>query len=279
MKHFKRYAFGVLWVALGSLLVLNILAYTHARSMMTFAGEGKRTPPPDQLSFPQKFGVLLTGVRLPHPRNERTPEDLSLAFERRVIQSTEDVSLEVWEIHHEEPRAVVIMFHGYGVSKSTMLSAARGFHRMRCTTFLVDFRGAGGSSGETTTMGFHEADDVAAVYNYAENAYPEEPLILYGQSMGAAAALRAVAVHNVHPDAIILEAVYDRLLTTVQNRFDMVGFPRFPASHLLLFWGGVQTGIDAFDLNPVEYASSVTCPALIMHGGEDRRALPSQAES
>jgi len=39
-----------------------------------------------------------------------------------------------------------------------------------------------------------------------------------------------------------------------------------------VFWGGVQTGFNAFDHNPVTYAKALTCPALFMHGTDDPRA-------
>jgi pimeloyl-ACP methyl ester carboxylesterase len=41
---------------------------------------------------------------------------------------------------------------------------------------------------------------------------------------------------------------------------------------LLVFWGGRQWGFNGFEHNPVEYAKSLTCPSLFMHGANDPRA-------
>jgi pimeloyl-ACP methyl ester carboxylesterase len=90
--------------------------------------------------------------------------------------------------------------------------------------------------------------------------------------MGGAAVLRSIAALDVHPDAVILESVFDRMLGTVRSRFVLMGVPSFPAAELLVFWGGVQIGFSGFEHNPVEYAPSCRCPALVLHGAEDRHA-------
>jgi pimeloyl-ACP methyl ester carboxylesterase len=87
--------------------------------------------------------------------------------------------------------------------------------------------------------------------------------------MGGAAILRAVAIDGIHPAAIIVEGVFDRLLTTVQHRFDAVRLPSWPVSQLLVFWGSVPIGYNGFQHNPVDYASAITCPILVMHGERD----------
>jgi len=108
---------------------------------------------------------------------------------------------------------------------------------------------------------------------------PHERIILYGRSMGGAAALRAVAELGVRPDAMILESVFDSLTSTVGNRFAAMGLPRFPLAELLVFWGGVQNGYNAFGLNPAEYAAHVHCPALLFQGGRDLRVSDEQARN
>jgi alpha-beta hydrolase superfamily lysophospholipase len=103
------------------------------------------------------------------------------------------------------------------------------------------------------------------------------PLILYGRSMGGAAALRAVADLGVGPDAVIVESVFGQLLTAVRNRFALMGVPSFPGAELLVFWGGVQIGSSGFGHNPEEYARGCSCPTLVLHGANDRHATPEEA--
>jgi alpha-beta hydrolase superfamily lysophospholipase len=165
----------------------------------------------------------------------------------------------------------VLLFHGYTSCKAFLLPEARAFHELGYACFLVDFPGSGGSGGNTTTIGYHEADDVARAAEYAEKQWPDLPRVLFGQSMGGAAILRALAVHGVEARAAIVECPFDRLLTTAQARFAAVGVPAFPGAQLMVFWGGVQHGFNGFRHNPVEYATRVTCPVLVLHGRCDPR--------
>jgi uncharacterized protein len=97
--------------------------------------------------------------------------------------------------------------------------------------------------------------------------------------MGSAAILRAIAREGVTADAVIIETPFDRLINTARNRFNLMGLPAFPAAELLVFWGGVQQGFNGFEHNPVEYARSVKCPVLMMHGERDSRVTAEQARS
>jgi alpha-beta hydrolase superfamily lysophospholipase len=260
-------------------VVANVLAYRHARAMLTFDTGGERTPSPQSLTALQKLGVLLGGVTVPRPENSRSPGDLGMPFETHCVESTGGGCLEVWVVSPPGGRGVVLMFHGYSAAKASLLDEAKAFYDLGYAVVLVDFRGSGGSLGHTTSLGYHEADDVAAAVELVRAQELPGPLVLYGQSMGGAALLRCLAVHDVRPDAVIVEAVYDRLLTTVENRFALMGVPSFPAARLLLFWGGVQAGFSGFDHNPAEYARSCTCPALVLFGEDDANVRPDEAEA
>ena len=150
---------------------------------------------------------------------------------------------------------------------------------MGVSVLLMDFRGSGGSSESYVTLGMLEAEDVAAAFRYARQhlAPTPSPILLYGQSMGSAAILRAIYAHSIAPDAIILESVFDTLLGTIRNRFHAMGLPTFPSAELLTFWGGVSFGLDGFAHRPVDYARSISCPVLFMHGKDDTRATLADA--
>jgi alpha-beta hydrolase superfamily lysophospholipase len=208
-------------------------------------------------------------VKLPRPENHSTPVDHYLPFESHHISLSKNEQLEAWFVPHPQSRGIVVMFPGYAGVKEALLTPAAQFYQFGYSSLLVDFRGSGGSSGDDTTLGLREADDVAATFAYVQQWWPGQPIILYGISMGGAAILRAVAMNGVQPAAIIVEGVFDRLLTTVQHRFDAVHLPSWPVAQLLVFWGSVQMGYNGFRHNPVDYASSITCPILVMHGERD----------
>jgi dipeptidyl aminopeptidase/acylaminoacyl peptidase len=253
-------------------VALNLLAYRHAYAMMHFSIGGPKTEQAEALTSYRKVKILLQGVNLPRPETTLWPTALGPGGQAVTIESTHGIELGAWYCPGDPEAPLVILFHGYGADKSGTLPEAHAFLGMKSSVLLVDFRGSGDSSESYTTVGFEEADDVAAAVRYARNHFPETKVILYGQSMGASAVLRAVHCCGVQPDGIIAEAVFDRMLNTVRHRFEAMHVPSFPSAELLLFWGGRQFGFDAFSHNPVDYAASVKCPILFLHGAADPRA-------
>jgi len=272
------------WVGVGLLLLmmafagLNILAYRHAYAILHYGTAGERTHKPGALSPWQKAWVLIRSVNIPRPHGHGNPSTVGMPFREAIIPSTGSIQLGAWFCPKKSAATVVIQFHGYASEKSAALAEARQFYDLGCAVLLVDFRGSGKSSETCTTIGYDEAEDVAAAVAYVREQWPGTRVVLFGQSMGAAAVLRAVGQLGVKPDAIILEAVFDTMLNTIRHRFEIMGVPSFPAAELLVFWGGRQMGFDGFAHNPVDYAANVTCPALLLHGNGDARVHLEEAQ-
>ena len=257
---------------LAGFAALNVLAYRHARAMMRYANGGARTDQPEALAPLAILRVLLVGVHLPRPADERPPSVLAPDARALAIDVPGGVALAAWYAGQGATAPLAIFFHGYSTDKTRLLREAREIHAMGVSVLLVDFRGSGGSSESYATLGWLEAEDVAAAVQYARERLPHSALVLYGQSMGSAAILRAIQAHGVAPDAVILESVFATLLGTIRNRFAAMGVPAFPAAELLTFWGGCPFGFNGFAHNPVAYAQALECPALFLHGADDPRA-------
>lgn len=261
------------------LLALNLVAYNHAWAMTHFRDGGSKTSNPEDLSILQKANVLVLGVNIPRPANHADPGSQGLIFQTRTFQGRHGICLEAWHIPHPKAKGLVLLLHGYAACKANLLREARAFHDLGYATILLDMRGSGGSEGNQTTIGVYEADDLAAVIRSVQADDPEQPLILYGQSMGSVAILRAISENQVQAKAVIVECPFDRLLSTVENRFSAMGMPAFPFAQLLVFWGGVQNDFNGFKHNPVEYAQAIHCPVLLMHGENDPRVTAAQAQA
>lgn len=268
----------LLAAAAAALFALNLLAYRQVWAMTHFAGTGRRTPRPEALSLSEKLGVLVTGARLPRPRNERDPSDVGLAFERHRFPSPDGLALEAWLVPCAEAHGSVLMFHGYADRKASLLSAARAFHELGYAALLLDFRGSGGSEGGTTSIGYHEARDVLAALLHARSIGLPRPHVLFGVSMGAAAVLRAAGPEAARPDALVLQYPFPSLSSAVAHRFRAIGLP-VPLAPLVVFWGGVQQGFDGFAHDPLEYARGVRAPTLLMQGDRDDRVSLDEARA
>jgi pimeloyl-ACP methyl ester carboxylesterase len=246
--------------------------------MSQFANQGQRTTCIEKISVKETARTLVCSVRIPRPQNTLTPAFLGLPFETGRI-SAKNGHVEVWVIRNDEAFAWGILFHGYSSSKDSFLEVAARLHRLGMSVVLVDFHGSGGSLGSTTTIGFSKAQDVADAVRWVRETYGVPAPVLYGFSMGAAAILRAVAFHRVHARALIWHASFDRMLTTVKHRFEMLHVPTFPAAELLVFWGGKLNQFNAFLHNPKDYAMQVTIPSLVLHGELDTRVTTEEAQS
>ncbi len=262
-------------MALGAVvfIVLNVFAYGHAYSMTHFSAAGVRTGRPETLTLVQKLRVAAAGVELPKPRNEATPLDRGMPFETWTIPVERSVSLEAWSVRAVEPRGVVVLFHGYADRKSSILAEAKAFLAHGWSPVLVDLRGSGGSSGEVTSIGYHEAKDVEASVRFVRARAGGGPLVVWGVSMGGAASLRAVGELGVPVDGLIVEAPFATLRSAVVNRFNSLGLRAWGLADLLVFWGGLQHSFDGFAHNPVDYARGVRAPTLLLLGSQDERVL------
>ncbi|MCC5848542.1 MAG: alpha/beta fold hydrolase [Verrucomicrobia bacterium] len=245
--------------------------------MLNFTDAGDRTSPPETLSFLEKSKVLLTGVNVPRPQATRPASDLATDVETLTFTSEDEISLEAWYVNRGDERPLVILFHGYAAEKSSLIPAAQAFLSLGTSVMLVDFRGSGGSSASYTTLGVHEALDVAAAVRFARESLGHSRVVVFGQSMGSAAILRAIAHHGVEPGGIILESVFDSMRHTVRNRFHAMGLPAAGGAELLVFWGGRQWNFNGFSHKPMDDAKSVNCPALFLHGALDPRATLAEA--
>jgi len=273
-SHWRKWWRRLLALGVTGFVLLNVVAYFHAYRLTHFSGTGPRTAAANRLSMLEQAIVLVTGVSMPKPVNTISPQSKGLPFEVVNLTTRDNVGLEAWRIAGNGP--VVLMFHGHAVPKQVMLTEAAFFHKLGHEVLLVDLRGCGGSAGNVTTLGWREADDVLAAYRWAEQQHPGRRILLYGQSLGAAAVLRAVTVHQLRPAGILVEEPFDRLVTTVGHRFHAMHLPAAPMHWLLVFWGSVQHRINGFAMNPADYARAVRSPLLILGGEHDPWVRPAE---
>lgn len=264
----RRNLFRAALALLLAFAVLQGMALRQARAMLTYREGGARTAPPEDLSVWGKLRLLWTGISLPKPANFAT-----WSGGATNISSGRGADLELWWREAAAPRGTVLLLHGYGDVKSSLVPEAESLARRGWSVALLDFEGHGGSDGHTTTLGWREAEDVcAAVAWLGETRRLARPLVLFGMSMGGAAALRAQADLGVGADGLIVASVFDRLDHAVRNRFDAMGWPAWPAAPCMVFWGGWLNGFNGFRHNPADYAARARVPVLVLHGSDDPRA-------
>jgi alpha-beta hydrolase superfamily lysophospholipase len=147
----------------------------------------------------------------------------------------------------------------------------------------LDSRGYGLSEGAYASFGGREADDIgawldllAAHLAQIDPALPFRPT-LWGRSMGAAIAIRAAA-DDSRIVAIVLESPMVDLDASVAVvlRKRWIPCPKLLA-RLVTLRAGKLAGVSLSRPRPIDSARRVKCPALIVHGTEDRVVAISEA--
>jgi uncharacterized protein len=211
-----------------------------------------------------KMGYIFNGVQVPRPSNINRPY---------FLRSTEKIktpkgNIEIWRSELIQTHGTVILFHGYSNRKQSLITRAQEFYEMEYNVVLVDFLGSGGSDGNEVSIGYHEADQVKACFDDVK-ASGENNIYLFGISMGAVAIMKCMKDHNPDVKGIILECPFGNMKTTIKKRCKNFGVPSFPMTDLLMLWGSYHTGYWTYDHNPIDYAPSIHCPTLLMHGEFD----------
>ena len=252
-----------LFVTLNFIVAIQTYSFTHFDET-EFRSENNIASPDTNLTS------FFTGIKIPRPLTLQYPKG-----NYDSIQITIDSKKHIcaWVLKTDSAKkGIVILFHGYLDTKSLLLDYAYEFNNMGYDALLIDFMGSGCSSGNRTTIGYKEAEDVKATFNYVKENMKEKNIILMGFSMGAAAVLKAQHYYNLPANAIIAEASYGRLLDTIRARAQIMGLGKLstPGAYLFSFWMGVTNNIDAFGMKPEEYAKNIYIPTLIACGGKDQ---------
>jgi alpha-beta hydrolase superfamily lysophospholipase len=263
----------ILWFLAIAFIAVNVISFFHAWQFTHFDTDVKeRTKDAKELSFLAKANVLFTGVDNPRPVNKKLP---ARPFTSVKIKSSE--LLDCWYIPVDSAKATMIMFHGFAGEKSSLLERAEEIVKLGYNVFLVDFAGSGGSGGNSTSIGYHEAQQVKDVFEFVKQNYPGN-IFLFGTSMGSAAILKAIDDNHFDVKGIVIECPFGSLYKTVGARFKMMGVPSFPMASFLCFWGGVINGYWAFSHNPSEYAKGVSSPTLLLYGQQDERVTQEETD-
>jgi len=245
---------------------MNVVAIFHAYKFTHFGSRKlEKTKDAKKLTTGAKVKALFFGVSLPRPENQKVP-----ATNYETIKLKSNKEIECWSIRTPNAKGTVVICHGFGGDKSSMLDKSDIFRELGYNTFLIDFMGSGGSEGNQTTIGFLEAKQVRTCFDYLTSK-GDSNIYLYGSSMGAVAIMKALNDYQLQPEGIVIECPFGSMYKTVCARFNNMNVPPFPMAGLLVFWGGIENGFWAFGHNPTAYAKKINCPTLLLYGAKDDR--------
>lgn len=204
-----------------------------------------------------------------------SPESLG-APQEDVTLDCAGIKLRAWWVPCEGAKTVVIFGHGYMMNRSELAAEAAWLQGQGVACLLIDFRAHGRSGGRRSGFGVHEKLDLACATAFARARVPNCRLVLFGESMGAAAS--ALSARELRADAVILDSCYSRLSDASLGWWRMIGGKALMA----LLWPTAVLAIPLVGFNPfrIDVAAALAqldAPVLILHGDDDPLAPPRDA--
>ena len=205
-----------------------------------------------------------------HPRrSERTPASLGLEASPFALERSGG-AVRGWVVYAAAgPAPAVLFVHGWRSHTGDMLPWAVPLVRHGYHAIVYDALGHGDSDDSEFTSLRHLREDMDAVLSYARALPRLAPgIVLFGHSMGGAAAILAAAKGAPIRGLITAGAPTDPLQIT-SEWLDSRGLPGPLLVKLLRpFWQRIVREPYA-TLRPVRRIGRVTVPVLILHGSED----------
>ena len=212
----------------------------------------------------------------------------SLGAQTVAFRSQSGSVIRAWLAPGRSGAGAVLLLHGMGGSRASMLGRAGFLHRAGFTVLAPDFQAHGESPGRHITFGALESLDAEAALAFLRARAPGERVGIIGVSMGGAATL--VGSRPLAVDALVLESVYPTFHDAVADRlrswlgpFGFLGTAVAPALIQLV---APKIGVDPGRLRPIDVIGNVSEPLLLIAGTDDHytrltesRALFARAAS
>lgn len=231
------------------------------------------------------FGVVpwfFTGIvttsryHFPDPNDGKTPKSYGLDFRWIEFRSADGIPLKGWYIPAVgEARGTIIYAHGHNRTRVEMLPEAAFAHSLGYNGLLFDLRHQGQSGGEITTVGYYERRDVLGAVRYAlSEGRAARPVILWGVSMGAAAALMAAAES---PDvaAVISDSSFLSFPDMIRHHWKMfLPLPSFPIADEVIYWSAWRGNFRPSDFDLQTAVERIGARPILFVGVEGDRRMP-----
>lgn len=201
-----------------------------------------------------------------------TPESLDIKAEKGVFQINDSLSIKGYYTYPQTvaPKAIIIMLHGIGGVKEHFYPLSKRLNEQSIATVVYDARSHGESDGEFITYGFYEKYDVQTIVDSIKNRHTLLPIGVWGNSMGGAVALQALAIEP-RIDFGIIESTFtqlDKISYDYQKRY-AYGIGLKPITNYALKRAGEIGQFDPNQVMPIVSVTQIYQPVFLAHGTAD----------
>ena len=209
-------------------------------------------------------------------RQKRTvttpPSQYDLKVEAASFQLTDSTQLKGYYTYPKDsiPKGIIIFLHGIGGAKEHFYELSKTLNEKNIATVVYDARAHGKSDGQYITYGYYEKYDVQVIVDSIKQKHPELPIGIWGNSMGGAVAIQALAVEP-RIDFGIIESTFtdlEQIVYDYQKRYTLGIGLRFISDYSLKRAGEIAQ-FDPSQVMPIEAVQHIEQPMFIAHGTAD----------
>ena len=201
-----------------------------------------------------------------------TPASLGAEYKDVEFQTSDGVTLSGWLLPSRSKRATIIYSHGLFRSRRELLDRAVELWRLGYGALLYDSRNHGESGQAKVSLGYFERLDAEAAAHYLGEVEPSNRIIMFGISMGAAAALLAAA-ETPEVRAVISDSSFLSFEDTTTHHVKLfLKLPAFPLANEIRYMIEKRAGFDGTKLDALEAVKAIgNRPAMFIAARHDPR--------
>ena len=188
----------------------------------------------------------------PHQSLESNPEGLSIKYENVKFTAKDNTKLHGWFFPpSSSDNSVILWAHGNAGNISHRIENILLMRKnLDVGVFIFDYRGYGLSEGKPNEKGLYA--DMEGAYLWLSKRIPENRIVLFGRSLGAAIATK-LSIEKRSSQSLILESPFENTIEMGKRIF-----PFLPLRWLMK---------QKFDTKAIIH--SVEIPLLLLHGDKD----------
>jgi uncharacterized protein len=189
------------------------------------------------------------------------------------IQSDRGYKLDGFILYHPDTvQNTMIICHGLGADKWTMLKVANVYMEAGFNTLFYDHTRHGSSGGDLISYGHFEKLDLQQVVEYTKERFPGGKIGIHGESFGGATSLMHAGLNELTKDVsfYVIDCAYSDLKSLFEVRLkDDFGLPNLGIVEMASMITYMREEFAFSDVSPKNVIKNVRTPIFFIHGSED----------
>ncbi len=195
-----------------------------------------------------------------------------LPQEEKWIQSKHGYRIHaIFTEPHKESKKWMIIAHGITENKWNSIRYVNLFAKKGFNTVIYDHRRHGDSEGKTSSYGYYEKDDLAAIVDELKAQKGHDILLgIHGESMGAVTLLLYAGTVEDGADFYIADCPFSEFSEQIAYRLKKdFHLPKWMVLPFGDWWLKRRDGYSFREVSPLKAVENIKSPVLFIHSLED----------